>query len=53
MAFVVDLDMGKSVVGEHRLVGLGPVLDTVSCEDPHGKMYLVFHAVDSPLDEFA
>ena len=53
MAFVVDLDMDMLVVGEHRLVGVGPVLDIVSCEDPHNMMCLVFQAVDSPLDEFA
>ena len=53
MAFVVDLDMYMSVVGEHRLVGFGPVLGTVSCEDPYNMMCLVFRAVDSPLDEIA
>ena len=53
MAFVVDLDVERLVVGVHRLVGLGPVLDTVSCEDPQNMMCLVFHAVDSPLDEIA
>ena len=51
MAFVVDLDMHKLVVGEHRIVGLGPILGTVSCEDPHNKMCLVIHAVDSMLAE--
>ena len=51
MAFVVGLDMSKSVVGDCRLVGIGPVLDIVSCEDPQNMMCLVFHAVDSPLDE--
>ena len=52
MAFGVEsvVDM-LVVVGEHRLVGFGPVLDTVSCEDPHSKMCLVFLTVDSPLDE--
>ena len=53
MTFVVDLDMDVLVVGECRLVGIGLVLGTVSCEDPQNMMYLVFHAVDSPLDEFA
>ena len=53
MVFVVDLDMYMLVVGEHRLVGFGPVLGTVSCEDPQNMMCLVFHVVDSPLDEFA
>ena len=53
MAFVVELDMDMLVVGEHRLVGLGPVLGTVSCKDPHNKRCLVFQAVDSPLDESA
>ena len=50
-AFVVDLDMYKLVVVGCRLVGVGPVLGTVSCEDPHNKMCLVIHAVDSPLDK--
>ena len=48
---MVDLDMDMSVVGEHRLVGFGSVSDTISCEDPHNMMCLVFHAVNSPLDE--
>ena len=52
MAFVVDLDVVRLVVGDCWLVGLGPVLDTVSCEDPKNMMCLVFHAVDSPLDKF-
>ena len=53
MAVVVDLDMDMSVVGEHRLVGFGPVLGNVASEGPHSKMCLVFHAVDSPLDVLA
>ena len=53
MASVVELDMYDLVMGDCRLVGIGPVLGTVSCEDPQNKMFLVFHAVDSPLDEFA
>ena len=53
MAFVVDLDMGKSVLGDCRLVGVGPILDTISCEDPHSMMCLVFHVVDSSLDKIA
>ena len=52
MAFVVGLVVDMLVVvGEYRLVGFGPVLGIVSCEDPHSMMCLVFHAVDSPLDE--
>ena len=51
MAFVVGLDVYKLVVGNCRLVGVGPVSGTVSCEDPQNRMCLVFHAVDSPLDE--
>ena len=51
MAFVVDLDTYKLVVRDCRLVGVGPVLDTISCEDAQNMMCLVFHAVDSPLDE--
>ena len=54
MACVVGLVVDMLVVvGEHRLVGFGPVLGIVSCEDPHSKICLVFHAVDSPLDVFA
>ena len=53
MAFVVGLDVDRLVVGDCRLVRFGPVLDTVSCEDPHNKMCLVFHAVDSPSNEIA
>ena len=53
MASVVELDMYDLVVGDCRLVGIGPVLGTVSCEDPRSIMCLVFHAVDSLLDEFA
>ena len=53
-AFVVESVADKLVVvGDCRLVGFGPVLDTVSCEDPHNMMCLVFHAVDSPLGVFA
>ena len=43
--------MYNSIVGDCRLVGIGPILDIVSCGDPHSKMCLAFHAVDSPLDE--
>ena len=53
MVYVVGLDVDVLVVvGEYRLVGFGPVLGIVSCEDPRGMMCLVFHVVDSPLDEF-
>ena len=52
-ASVVDLDMYNLVVVDCRLVGVGSVLCTVSCEDPRNMMCLVFHAVDSPLDESA
>ena len=51
MAFVVDLDMDMLVVGAHRLVGIGPVLDTISCEDPHNMMCSVLLVMDSSLDE--
>ena len=51
MVFVVDLDMDMLVVGEHRLVGFGPILDIVSCEDPHNMMRLVRLVMDSLLDE--
>ena len=54
MACVVGLDVDVLVVvGNCRLVGFGPVSDTVSCEDPHNKMCSKFHAVDSPSDEIA
>ena len=53
MAYVVDLDMYELVMGGCRLARVGPVLGTVSCEDPRNMRCLVFHAVDSPLDEFA
>ena len=46
MAFVVDLDMDMPVQGR-----FGPALDTISCEDPCYMMCLVFHVVDSLLDE--
>ena len=45
--------MYKLVVGGCRLAGVGPVLGTVSCEDPQNMRCLVFHMVDLPLDEFA
>ena len=50
MACVVGLDVDVLVVVGCKLAGVGPVLDTVSCEDPHNKMCLVFHAVDSLWD---
>ena len=55
MAFVVEsvVDI-LVVVGDCRLVGFGPaVLGNVASEDPYSKMCLVFHAMDSPLDETA
>ena len=36
-ASVVDLDVYNLVVGNCRLVGVGPVLGTISCEDPSTK----------------
>ena len=53
MASMVDLDMYNLVVGNCRLIGVGLVLSTVSCEDPQNMMCLVFHVVDSPWDESA
>ena len=54
MACEVGLVVGTLVVvGDCRLAGFGPVLGIVSCEDPHSKMCLVFHAVGSPLDVLA
>ena len=35
------------------LLGLGPVLDIVACEDPQNMRYLAFHVVDSLWDVFA
>ena len=52
-AFVVESVADKLVVvGDCRLVGFGPVLDAVSCEDPHSMRCLGFHVVDSLWDEF-
>ena len=51
MTLVVGLGMDMAVVREDRLVVMGPVLCIVSCWDPHNRMYSVFLAVDSPLDE--
>ena len=51
MALVVGLGMDMLVVGEHKVVGMEPVLGIVSCWDPHNRMYSVLLAVDSPLDE--
>ena len=51
MAFVVDLDMDKLVVGENRAVRIGPILGIVSCWDPRNRMYSMLLAMDSPLDE--
>ena len=53
MACVVGLDVDVLVVVGCKLVGVGPVLGNVASEGPHSKMYLAFHAVDSPLDETA
>ena len=53
MACVVDLDMYNLVVEDCRLVGVGLVSSTISCEAPQNRMCLVFHVVDSPLDESA
>ena len=52
MAFVVGLVVDMLVVvGEYRLVGFGPVLDTVSCEDPHNMMCSVHLVMDLLLNE--
>ena len=53
MASVVESNMYNLVVGGCWLAGVGPVLGTISCEDPQNMMCLVFHAVGSPLDKFA
>ena len=52
-ASVVELDMYNLVGVGCRLTEVGPVLGIVSCEDPQNMRFLVFHVVDSPLDEFA
>ena len=39
------------VVGEYRVVVMGPVLGIVSCWDPRNRMYSVLLTMDSPLDE--
>ena len=48
---MVGLGTRMLVVGEHRAVGMGPVLGIVSHWEPHNRMYLVLLAMDSPLDE--
>ena len=53
MASMVDLGMYNLIVGDCRLIEVGPALGTISCEDPQNRMCLVLHMVDSPLDEFA
>ena len=50
---MVDWDVDVLIVVGCKLVGVGPALGTVACEDPHSMMCLVFHAVDSSLDEIA
>ena len=45
--------MHNLVVVGCRLAGVRPVLGTDACEDPQNMRCSVFHAVDSPLDEFA
>ena len=45
------MDMALAVVGGHKVVVMGPVLDIVSCWDPCNMMYLALPTVDSPLDE--
>ena len=50
VGFVVGM---LAVVGDCRLVGFGLVLGNVASEGPHSKIYLAFHAVDSPSDVLA
>ena len=50
MAFVVELDINMLAVGEHRAIGIGPVLGIVSHWDPHNRMCSVRLMVDSSLD---
>ena len=54
MAFVVEsvVDM-LVVVGEHRLVGFGPVLGNVASEDPQNMRHLAFRAMGSLWDVLA
>ena len=51
MALVVGLNMHMVVVGGHKVVVMGLVLDIVSCWDPRYTMCSVLLAMDSPLDE--
>ena len=51
MVLVVCLGMDMAVVGGHKIVVMGLVLNIVSCWNPCNMMYLVIHFVDSPLDE--
>ena len=50
MVRVVDLDMDMLVVGEHRLIGMGPILGIASHWDPRNRMCLMHLGVDSSLD---
>ena len=50
---MAELGMYNLVGVGCRLAGVGSVLGTVSSKDLQKMRCLVFHAVDSPLDEFA
>ena len=39
MALVVGLGMDMVVVGEHKVVVMGPILDIVPCWDSCNRMY--------------
>ena len=51
MALVVGLGMDTMVVGEHRVVVMGPVWGIVPCWNPCNRRYWMLLVVDSPLDE--
>ena len=51
MALVVGLGMDMAVVGRHKVVVMGLVLDIVSCWDPCNMIYSMLLVVDSRLDE--
>ena len=53
MACVVGLDVDMSVVVGCKLVGVGPVLGNVACEDPQNMRCLALHVVGSLWDVFA
>ena len=47
---MVGLDVDVLVGVGYKLVGVGPVLGNVACEDPQNMRFLAFHVVDSLWD---